>query len=164
MVPKHKCKKKHPLQLAFKLQWTLGASSSNSRDYLKQSIAGWEEFQPKCLIKFISMKEAKWRRGSCFACVEQFWQPPFWAALALLCFGAGTWRLAGGWVRTLHGFCHFSANPPKFGLVISLLGWDGRQRREKASLLTSYKLWSVREQWAGHPERLILSTTAVWKA
>lgn len=32
------------------------------------------------------------------------------------------------------------------------------------SLLTSYKLCSARKQQAGHPERLILSTTALWRA
>lgn len=161
MVPKHKYKGKHPLQLAFKLQWTLRANPSDSRDYLKQSIAGWEEFQPKCLIEFISKKEAKWGRGSCSACIEQFWQSPVCAALVLLCFGAGTSRLAGGYTCTLHALCHLSANPPKFGLVRSLLGWDGRERREQESLLTSHKLWSVREQQAGHPETRTLNNCSL---
>lgn len=48
------------------------------------------------MFNWIYFQEAKWGRGSCFACVEQFWQPPVWAALILLCFGAGTWSWQGG--------------------------------------------------------------------
>lgn len=126
MKPKHKYEGRHPLQFALKLQWTPGAHPSSNKDYFKQNIAGWEEFQPKCLIEFVSKEEAKWGRGSCSACFEQFWQPPVWTTWVLLCFGARTWRLAGGCISTLHAFCHFSANPPKFGLVRNLLGWEGK--------------------------------------
>lgn len=161
MVPKRKYKGKHPLQLAFKLQWTPLANPSSSRDYFKQNIAGWEEFQPKCLIEFVSKEEAKWGRGSCSACVEQFWQPPVWTTWVLLCFGARTWRLAGGCICTLH-VISVQTHPNLALLEVFWAGMGGEE--EQKSLLTSYKLCSVRDQQAGHPERLILSTTAVWKA
>lgn len=76
MVPKHKYKGGILYSLLLNSNELLELTLPSSKDYFKQNIAGWEEFQPKCLIEFVSKEEAKWGRGSCSVCVEQFWQPP----------------------------------------------------------------------------------------
>lgn len=132
MVPKHKYKRKHPLQVAFKLQWTFGANPSKSWDYHKQNITGWDEFQPKCLIGFISKKEVKWGRGSCLPSIKQFWQPPVWAALVLLCSGARACRLAAACVQFRHSVISAQTHP---NLALFYAFWAGMGGKEgKTSL------------------------------
>lgn len=62
----------------------------------------------------------------------------------------------------MHSVISVQTHPNLALLEIFWAGTGGEDGRK--SLLTSYKLCSVREQQAGHPERHILSTTTVWKA
>lgn len=74
--------------------------------------------------------------------------------------GLEGWQ-GGAYVHFMHSVISVQTHPNLALLEVfwaELGGEDGRK-----SLLTSYKPCSVREQQAGHPERLILSTTAVWK-